>query len=433
MQHAPPPAAVRGGRALIRPATTMQHDLFAEPGAGGARPRIALYSHDTVGLGHVRRNLLLAQTLAAPPIAASVLLVAGLAGGFALPPGVDLVTLPGLYKDEAGQYRPRSLAIPLADLIPLRAQTIQAALAAFAPQLLIVDKVPWGALGELAPTLAALQARGGTRCVLGLRDVLDEPRALRREWTAHDNEAAIRRYYDAIWVYGDPAVYDLARAYPLAPDVAAKIRYTGYLDGRVRLAGAAAGQKGRDPGAALRLPPGRLALCLLGGGQDGAGLAEAFAQAPLPPDTNGLIVAGPFMPPEARRGLRRRVRARPRLRLLDFHAEPTRLLARADRVVAMGGYNTICEILSFEKRALIVPRVRPRQEQLIRATRLHALRVLDMLHPDTLTPNALAAWLASEGEPLAPIADRVDLAGLARLPALLEEVLAPAPAWSRTS
>jgi predicted glycosyltransferase len=364
MQHAPAPAAAPGGRARNRPPATPQHYLLTEPGGaadgpaplaarsfrsgtGRAALRIALYSHDTLGLGHIRRNLLLAQTLAAPPLDASVLLVAGTAGGFTLPPGVDWLTLPGLHKDAAGQYHPRTLAISLPDLIALRAQTIQAALTAFAPHLLIVDKVPWGVQGELAPTLAALHARGGTRCVLGLRDVLDEPAAVRRDWAMHDNEEAVRRYYDAIWVYGDPAVYDLARAYRLAGDVAAKIRYTGYLDASARPAGDATPPDGLDPWPALMLPPGRLALCLLGGGQDGAALAEAFAQAPLPPDTNGLILAGPCMPAEARRRLHQRVRARPRLRLLDFCAEPTRLLARADRVIAMGGYNTICEILSF--------------------------------------------------------------------------------------
>ncbi len=42
-------------------------------------------------------------------------------------------------------------------------------------------------------------------------------------------------------------------------------------------------------------------------------------------------------------------------------------MARAIGVVAMGGYNTFCEILSFDKRAIIVPRTAPRMEQYIRA------------------------------------------------------------------
>jgi predicted glycosyltransferase len=58
------------------------------------------------------------------------------------------------------------------------------------------------------------------------------------------------------------------------------------------------------------------------------------------------------------------------------------LIAGARAVVAMGGYNTYCEILSFDKPALIVPRMRPREEQLIRARRAAELGLIDMLLPE---------------------------------------------------
>jgi predicted glycosyltransferase len=54
---------------------------------------------------------------------------------------------------------------------------------------------------------------------------------------------------------------------------------------------------------------------------------------------------------------------------ITFDAQMEHLEARAIGVVAMGGYNTFCEILSFDKRALIVPRTRPRMEQDLRAAR----------------------------------------------------------------
>src|SRR3712207_9415316 len=65
--------------------------------------------------------------------------------------------------------------------------------------------------------------------------------------------------------------------------------------------------------------------------------------------------------------------------VLEFVPEPALLLARADFVVAMGGYNTVCEALSFEKRALIVPRVTPRREQMVRAERLRDRGLIDVL------------------------------------------------------
>jgi predicted glycosyltransferase len=109
--------------------------------------------------------------------------------------------------------------------------------------------------------------------------------------------------------------------------------------------------------------------------------------------------------------------------VLEFIPEPTRLLSRADRVIAMGGYNTVLELLSFEKRALIVPRTQPQREQWIRAERLRNLGLLDVLHPDDLSPGALTAWLAREIGPPPRVRDRIDLNGLARLQHLLREML----------
>jgi predicted glycosyltransferase len=60
----------------------------------------------------------------------------------------------------------------------------------------------------------------------------------------------------------------------------------------------------------------------------------------------------------------------------------------------MGGYNTFCEVLSMDKRALIVPRIVPRQEQFIRASRAAALGLVSMLADDgRYEPEVMAAAL----------------------------------------
>ncbi|HUE76253.1 MAG TPA: glycosyltransferase [Chloroflexota bacterium] len=385
--------------------------------------RIALYSHDTMGLGHMRRNLLIAETLAKSVYRPTILLVAGAreVGAFPMPSGVDCLSLPALRKDVQGQYHARSLDVSLKDVIGLRANIVKAALTAFDPDVLIVDNVPRGAVGELEPSLRDLRARGRTRCVLGLRDILDEPTFIRREWRNAKNEDVIRSYYDAIWVYGDQTVYDMAREYGFAPDVASKLRYTGYLDQRQRQA--FADDSTNDALAGLSLPPGRLVLCLLGGGQDGGPLAEAFVQAQLPPDTNGILLTGPYMPAEIKARLHHHAASRPRVRIVEFDAEPTRFLSRADQVIAMGGYNTVCEILSFSKRALIVPRTRPRLEQWIRAERLRNLGLLDTLRFEDLSPRALTAWLHSDSPLASQTRQPINLTGLTRLPGMVVEVL----------
>src|SRR5262249_49182837 len=155
---------------------------------------------------------------------------------------------------------------------------------------------------------------------------------------------------------------------------------------------------------------GPFVLCLVGGGQDGEDLAEAFAQAQFPAHCNGVILMGPFMPSDIKQRLRKYASKRSRLRVIDFLSEPALLSKRAERIVAMGGYNTICEVLSFEKRALIVPRVYPRTEQLIRALRLQSMGIVDVLHPENLSPAAISKWMSSENHP-PKVHGRIDMNG----------------------
>lgn len=383
--------------------------------------RIVMYSPGVVGLGHLRRHLLIAEALANASTALAILLIAETrqAGALSISHGIDCLILPALRKDTDGHVHPRYLDTPTDDLVALRASVILAAVKAFDPDVFLVDKLARGAMNELDSTLDLLSTRG-TRCVLGLRDILNAPDAVMREWSTTGEMQTIRERFHAVWVYGDPAVYDLVQEYHLPPDVVAKVRYTGYLDQRRRLDFVDAGS---DPFPALHLPPGRLALCLLGGGQNGAMLAEAFAAAPLPAHTNGVIVTGPFMDREAGRRLRDAAARQPRLRVLEFIQEPAMLVQRSDWIVAAAGYNTVTEILSFQKRALLVPQTVPRREQWIRADRLRMMGLVDVLHPDDLSPSAIGRWLDRGDGPSCSARTVIDFNGLETLPALLRDVL----------
>ncbi|MDQ3462059.1 MAG: glycosyltransferase, partial [Actinomycetota bacterium] len=327
------------------------------------RRRVALYSHDTQGLGHIRRNLAIATALAAAEPAPEILIISGApgAGALPLPPGTDCLTLPALGKRADGSYQPRSLAASLGALTELRSRIIQAALTSFDPDLLIVDKVPWGACGELEPALADLRSRGKARCVLGLRDVLDSPDVARREWRQQRATEAVTLHYDAVWIYGDPSMFDLVADCSLPPVVARRVTYTGYL-GHRRPATLAA------PIGAV--PSNPFALCLVGGGQDGLDVARAFVQAGLPYGRSGVVLTGPYMTEEDRSVLHRCAADRSDMVVAGFVGGAEHLVAAAESVVSMGGYNSVCELLASGKRALIVPRARPRAEQLVRAARL---------------------------------------------------------------
>ncbi|CAN5322072.1 hypothetical protein BH20ACT5_BH20ACT5_23940 [soil metagenome] len=378
------------------------------------RLRIALYSHDALGLGHLRRNLALATAFTADERCPDVLLFAGAleSTGFSRPEGCDLVTLPSLRKDDDGRYAARQLSFDLAEVVALRSTILASAMTAFVPDVLIVDKHPLGAFEELRPSLEALRANGRTKIVLGLRDILDDPATSIAEWESAGATAAIEEFFDQVWVYGDPTVYDCVTAYELPEQVAAKVVYTGYLgDGRT-------GDRVSDE----VLPDTDFVLGMVGGGQDGGTIAEAFAAMPVPTGHHGVLVTGPQMAEPDRARVVAAAGGRRDMTVLDSVEDGERWIRAAAAVITMGGYNTVCEVLASGTPGLVVPRVVPRREQLVRAERLAALGALDMLHPADLSPAALGGWAAVAIHRASHRPTAIDLGGLARLPALVAEL-----------
>src|SRR3954452_17892652 len=218
--------------------------------------RIAFYSYDEHGLGHVRRSIAIAHALsAAEPV--SILLIAGAreAALFRLPEGTDTLALPAPGTDFNGVRRGPSIGLDMAGTVRMRASTLRSALAAYRPYVLIVDRLPLGVYDELAASLGLLREMG-TRRVLGVRDVLAAPDYVGAEWDGAGALGVLRRSYDAVWVYGDPRVFDPAVEYGMPPDVRELVRYSGYLDRRPaeRPGGADLAKRRRE----LRLPVGRL-------------------------------------------------------------------------------------------------------------------------------------------------------------------------------
>ncbi len=380
---------------------------YGEEGVVPARRRVALYSHDTQGLGHVRRNIGLAAAIVEADPATDVLLITGApeATGLPLPPSTDVLTLPTLRKDGAGRYAARVLETSLADVLALRSSIIAAALASFGPDLFVVDKVARGIGNELDAALTHLR---GTDCfvALGLREILDDAEVACREWEAGATTETVRDLYDAVWVYGDRAVCDPVEEYGLPSEVATKVRHTGYL------------ANGRGAGTVTRVrsvprvppPEEPYVLCLVGGGQDGFDLADAFARSPLPEGRTGVLLTGPYMRREQREALRdTAAQHEGTMRVVEFVPDTEDFIAAADSVVSMAGYNSTCELLASGCRTLLVPREVPRTEQLLRAERLSALGWVDLLRSPALSPQALGRWLAAVGDRVPPT-DRVPLA-----------------------
>ncbi len=377
--------------------------------------RVALYSSGVVGLGHMRRSLLIAEAMSKSPLEPVILMLADArqAGSFAMPASMDCITLPAIMKNPDGSFLPRYLSVTTASVLQIRSQMLLSVVEAFQPDILVVDNVPHGVLGELEVVLAHLRAVGNTRVVLGMRDVLDDAESVKIEWAKLDNQSFIVNNYDEVWVYGDRMLNDVVHEYEFCDELAAKIRYTGYLDQSARIH-CTPDDEMVDLNA-HELCPGNYNLCLVGGGQDGAALAHAFAGASMPRGQLGLVVAGPFMPEPHRVRLHQIAAGNRAIRVMDFAKEPTILLKHARSVVAMGGYNTTMEVLSFKKRALLVPRVKPRSEQMVRAERLRDMGLVSVLHPDRASSSAITSWLNSPNTAKQHSRPALDMGGVPRV------------------
>ncbi len=384
------------------------------------KPRILLYSHDTYGLGHLRRSLAVAQQLAQDIPDVHQLLITGsmVAGAFGLPPRLDMVKLPALSKRSSGQYKARSLPLTLRQTLRWREQMILQATLNFRPHLLLVDKVAGGVHGELLPALRHLRTWSPeTRIVLGMRDIEDSPAATRAEWRANGTHQLLEQVYDAVLLYGERRLFDPVRAYGMAPQAARKVQECGYLR-------RSAHPRPRDAvRRELNVTDRPLVVVTVGGGGDGYPILRTHLEmvAERQPGFHSLLVTGPLMP-QRQRGLLRRLAQGQDVTLLEFTPDLPSYIHAADLVVSMAGYNTVCELLSLNKRAILIPRDRVRAEQRIRASQLAQRGLAQVLLPAQLTPSRLRQAIR-QGLDAPPPQVTVCLDGLERASQAIQELL----------
>ena len=338
-------------------------------------PRILLYSHDSYGLGHFRRSMTLAEAIVEDMPTASVLLATGspCATHFTPPRGVDVIKLPSISKDESGAYVPRSLPGRLEETLSLRRGLLLAAYRSFRPDLVVVDHQVTGLHGELLEVLREAD-RDGVRTLLGLRDVIDAPDVVKRQFSEAQTRRALVELYDSICVYGTPRVFDPRTEYGLPDELGDRLEFTGYV---VR------------PRPRVPVPPlpaeRPQVLVTVGGGEDGqsrlAAYLDALALGPATWDT--VILLGPLLDREKSRSLRQEARAHRGVRVHDFRGNVPRMLEEVDAVVCMAGYNTTAEVLQSGAPAVLLPRSTPRLEQSIRASRLLRLGLVSSLEQPT--------------------------------------------------
>ena len=173
--------------------------------------------------------------------------------------------------------------------------------------------------------------------------------------------------------------------------------------------------------------PRPFVLGLVGGGQDGAAVADAFARTTFPRGHLGVLVTGPFLPDEDFEAVEKLAHDRDDLRVHRFVGDVPALVKASSATVSMGGYNSVCELMAARRPALVVPRVVPRLEQALRAEHLARRGLVDVLGADRLEPARLTAWLRDAVAGSRRSFTGVDLQGLERVPGLAVDLIDQLP------
>ena len=416
-------------------------DRAAQP-----QPRIAIFTHDTFGLGHVRRCSHIIRSVAAQAPHAAILLITGspaLHSLETLPPNADYIKIPTIAKTGSKGHQPPHLPLPVQEITLLRREMIREAVIAFAPDVLLVDNFPLGSQSELLPTLKELR-RLPCRAILGLRDILDDPQKVQKEWTRQGMYEVLDRYYDRILVYGARDVFPVEEAYALPPRIAAKLHYCGYITAATTPARSVEEVR-KDLGGL-----GPFLLATGGGGGDAYPLLKTFLEAlPLVPSMPALVVTGPLMSPSHHARLQALADRRPHVVVRELEQDLPSCLAAAEVVVSMCGYNIAAEITALRARAIVVPRTwrygehqsrshAPQEteewEQLLRARALSKRGYLEHIEPEALTPAHLAERIAGVlARPRTEPRDSVDLRGLEHVTQHILGLASPAAAASKPS
>ena len=364
--------------------------------AAAAMPKVCIYSHDTFGLGHLRRNLAIADQLLRSEPRFEVWLLTGspVIRQWTLPPGLHVQPLPPVVKTGADQYAARAPGQLFGLTKGYREALIMKLVEEQRPDVFLVDHAPCGMNGELLSTLALIRNElPQTRTVLGLRDILDGPAAVQRSWAEQDVPALIEHAYDDVFVYGSERLFDVVSAYGLSGPVAQRVQYCGYVLGRSRAEQLSAVATTGVCWDAERAAGRPVVLVTAGGGGDGHFLMHSYLQGLCAGRENeffSVIVTGPLMPADQSAALQSAITGRRDVQIVTYTTELVPSIAGAELVVSMAGYNTSVELLAARKKAILVPRSVPREEQKLRAGLLARLGLCECVPGDERLAAALA-------------------------------------------
>jgi predicted glycosyltransferase len=348
---------------------------------------VLLYVQHLLGIGHLRRSLRIVEALVREGIRVTLISGGEPLSSLACTSAESVIQLPPIRALDAGfKVLVDEIGRPIND--ELRTARRSALLAAFGdqqPDALLIEAFPFGRRAfrfELDGLIEAARARRPRPLILcSLRDIVVLPNDPRRPKEILDR---VRNDFDFVLVHGDPAFIPLEDSFPLASEIGDRLIYTGYIAEAHEAGGAAISDEtaGADE-----------VVVSVGGGAVGGVLLRTAIETRRQGCLAKLgwrLLAGPNLPEPEFTAL---AAGLPGGVVLErYRPDFPQMLGRCRVSVSQAGYNTVLDILAARAAAVVVPFASGREtEQSLRAERLAARGVLQLVPENKLSPERLAS------------------------------------------
>jgi predicted glycosyltransferase len=359
--------------------------------------RLLMISHDNNGISKTSRAMKIATHVAKHLTDCSILVLTDLSiiGKFRFPQNVDFVHLPGVEYKSSTEFRAKNLNIDSTNALRLRRKIAQSTAKTFKPHCIMVETdLNKLSVADMFKTLRYMREQlPETKIIWGLPDVLGMPSEVKKIWTRYKINGAFEEVIDEIWVYGCEEMFDFKKEYQMPDAMANKLVFTGYLQSPMLSSTKVSTEIARKN---VKKP---FVLVNSGSGRDSFHLIDCFIRylerlgEKIP--FHSLIITGPMMPTREKHVLMQRLKKLPNVSMRRFCKQILEYMKYADLILSTGGYNTLCEILSYRKKAIVLPVGGAFNEHYVRAELLAKNELIDLLPLHELSPERLGQMIES--------------------------------------
>ena len=280
-------------------------------------------------------------------------------------------------------HQSRSLNIELTETLKIRRKIVQSIAKTFKPDAVLIAQDPLEFPDEMRRILGYIREKfAGTKVIWSLPDLVGESQSIIRQWQKNKIYDLFQKHCDEIWVYGIKDVFDHIHEYRIPPVIADKMHHMGYLQTN-GVSGNGVPKNGSAPNV----------LITVGSGIDGHKVIDNYLNFLETRNSSvpfkSFIFTSPMMPSQQKSSLMERAQKLPNVVIHRFSKKFLQYLESAHLVVCTGGYNTLCEILSSEKNAVLVPCRDRFNEHILRSNIFQKLDKFKLLSPEELSPEKL--------------------------------------------